>query len=174
LKNFRPPCTGGEDDLYAVRLAFQIAQNERVHLEVFTAAFASSAEFRTLQLVMLEVLGGRLVVRMVSADDVLTSLASPTSSSPEEGGPSSLLIVLGRASKLVASGQDSEGFSGSAAQETAVSVLGPTASRVVAAQGKSAGSKLTPSLFVVQELTCRRRALTRMGVVTERLMPSKC
>ena len=142
--------TGEEDDLYAVRLAFQIAQNERVHLEVLTAAFASSAEFRTLQLVMSEVLGKRLVVRTVSADDVLTSLASPTSSSPEERGPSSLLIVLGRAGKLVVRGQDSEGVSGSAAQETAVSVLGPTASRVVAAQGKSAGSKLTPSLLVVQ------------------------
>ena len=51
---------------------------------------------------------------------------------------------------MVTRGQDSEGLSGSAAQETAISVLGPTASRVVAAQGKSAGSKLTPSLFVVQ------------------------
>ncbi|KAK0649892.1 Sodium/hydrogen exchanger family-domain-containing protein [Cercophora newfieldiana] len=140
---------GGEDDLFAVRLAFQLAQNQHVLLEVVDAAgHHEGTEFATLQSVVTELLGDRVKFHEILPDEVTAALlAAPSDSFTQEIAASSLLIIFGRANHWAT-------FDGSsAAPNTTTSVLGPVAARVIAAQGKKHSAKLAASLLVVQAQT---------------------
>jgi len=81
-KLIRTLYAGSEHDVYAVRLAFQLAQSENVVLEAVELAGATAtSEFMLLKSVMTEELGQRVTFTSASTDAVLGSLlAYPDSS----------------------------------------------------------------------------------------------
>ncbi|KAK3348845.1 Sodium/hydrogen exchanger family-domain-containing protein [Lasiosphaeria hispida] len=137
---------GGADDLYAVRLGFQLAQNERITLEVFETG-TPGGDFLVLKAVMKETLGERVVFTRIAADEMHTALLAPAT--PDVA--TSLLVILGHLNPLTLNHGSSDDEPAPA--NTATKVLGPVAARVISAQGKRDASGLTPSLLIVQAKT---------------------
>ncbi|KAK5651574.1 hypothetical protein OQA88_11847 [Cercophora sp. LCS_1] len=144
-KLIRAVYAGSDDDLYAVRLAFQLAQSGNLVFEVVEQIGSSTAEFSVLKAVISEIMEDRATFTEVDAHGILTALttvaAAPEGEASESAVPTSLLLVLGRGNVA------SEG------SETAGKALGSLAARVIASQGKKDSDKLTPSLLVVQAKT---------------------
>ncbi|KAK3385856.1 Sodium/hydrogen exchanger family-domain-containing protein [Podospora didyma] len=147
---------GGEDDLYAARLAFQLAQSDRVVLEVVvdeSSAKNTSSDFEVLKSVVSGTLGDRVTFTQVtSSDTVVQTLLAPT----EETG--TVLVILGRGSSSSASDQQQSSEEGPSSAATTIGsiskVLGPTTARVAAGIRKgAANSKPKASLLVVQART---------------------
>ncbi|KAL2133754.1 hypothetical protein VTI74DRAFT_1736 [Chaetomium olivicolor] len=133
----------GEDDgLFAVRLAFQLAQNERVMLEVvIERGTGSDLEFVALKSAMTEGLGDRVsFTHTVDTAGSIQALLTPS----EEAG--SVLVLLGRSTSeshsalSVPAGESSTGNR----------VLGPVTSRLAAELRNGAAEKTKFSLLVLQ------------------------
>ena len=134
---------GGADSLFAVRLAFQLAQSGRVTLEVVVEAGGNSdVEFVALKSVVTESLGAR--VNFVQTADIAGSVQVLITPSEEA---SSVLVLLGRS----APAETYSGSSPSAGESSSSNkVLGPVASRLSAEVKKGEGEKSKVSLLVVQ------------------------
>jgi Kef-type K+ transport system membrane component KefB len=134
---------GGADSLFAVRLAFQLAQSERVTLEVVVETGGNSdLEFVALKSVVTESLGER--VNFAQTADISGSVQALIMPSEEA---SSVLVLLGRSApaETYSASPPSAGESSSSNK-----VLGPVASRLAAEVKKGEGEKSKVSLLVVQ------------------------
>ncbi|KAK1834007.1 k+ homeostasis protein kha1 [Podospora conica] len=131
----------GEDDLYAVRIAFQLAHYETVKLEVVEVTRDGiDSEYAVLKSVITEVIGDRVTFTQVSAANAVDALLAGDET------PTSLLVVIGRSAPSVTEIPDAPS---SSAESATTRVLGPVAERVVTAQSKRE-AKLAGSLLVVQ------------------------
>jgi Kef-type K+ transport system membrane component KefB len=134
---------GGADSLFAVRLAFQLAQSERVTLEVVVETGGNSdLEFVALKSVVTESLGER--VNFAQTADISGSVQALIMPSEDA---SSVLVLLGRSApaETYSASSPSAGESSSSNK-----VLGPVASRLAAEVKKGEGEKSKVSLLVVQ------------------------
>ena len=134
----------GEDDLYAVRIAFQLAHYENVQLEVVEVTRdAIDTEYAVLKSVITEVIGDRATFIQVPSSEASEALLTVPEN--QESSPSSLLVVLGRSAPSSTEIPDTP----STSIEATIKVLGPVAERVIAAQIKKE-SKPAASVLVVQ------------------------
>ncbi|KAK0705758.1 Sodium/hydrogen exchanger family-domain-containing protein [Apiosordaria backusii] len=148
---------GGEDDLFAVRLGYQLAQSDKVILEVVVeAAKDTDSEITALKTVLSDNLGDRLVY--LHSRDAVESIQSLLAPPQQVHSSRSVLVVVGRSisSNLTSADENKEsGSSSSSAAElsTVRKVLGPTTARLAAEVRKGAGEKTKVSLLVVQAKT---------------------
>ncbi|VBB80641.1 Putative K+/H+ antiporter [Podospora comata] len=146
---------GGEDDLFAVRLGYQLAQTDKVVLEVVIEAAANRAdsEMAALKSVLSESLGDRVVY--LDAQDTAEAIQSLLSPCRQVRSSRSVLVVVGRSvSSWLASSVEPGPSSSAAAELPAVrKVLGLKAARLAAEVRKGAGDKANVSLLVVQAKT---------------------
>ncbi|KAK4221948.1 putative K+/H+ antiporter [Podospora fimiseda] len=157
---------GGEDDLFAVRLGYQFAQNNKVHLEVVVDLSVGhrDGEFAVLRSIIEESLGGRAV--FVEASDltgVVQSVLEPTTTP-------SVLTILGRSVSLSSTIGPSAGPS-SSSESGSGKVLGPVASRLAAEIRKGASDKAKVSVLVVQGKNSGSAALA--GEITKPALKRK-
>lgn len=141
---------GGEDDLFAVRLGFQLAQSGKVGLEVVVDASSSGSgttdkEFGVLKTVMEESLGER--VAFTDVKDLAESVEKLLE--PSTAASSSVLIIVGRSVPAASWTQSSSG-GGSSSEPATGKVLGSVTSRLAAEVKKGAGNKAKVSVLVVQ------------------------
>ncbi|KAK4195548.1 putative K+/H+ antiporter [Triangularia verruculosa] len=155
---------GGEDDLFAVRLGYQLAQSDKVVLEIVVEIHKDAdTEITALKSVLSDNLGDRVVY--LHARDTVESMQSLLSPAQQVHSSRSVLVVVGRSVGSSSSASPVEtggGPSSSAAAElsTVRKVLGPAAARLAAEVRKGAGDKTKASLLVVQAKT----ALTTTAV----------
>ncbi|KAK4178958.1 putative K+/H+ antiporter [Triangularia setosa] len=172
---------GGEDDLFAVRLGYQLAQSDKVILEVVVEAAANGtpdSEIAALKSILSENLGDRVVY--LHSRDTVESMQSLLSPCQQVHSSRSVLVVVGRSvsSSLTSPVEINEGggsSSSSAAAElsTVRKVLGPTTARLVVEIRKGAGDKAKMSLLVVQAKTMPVMATAgEGGVPTSKRKPS--
>lgn len=138
----------GEDDLYAVRIAFQMAHYETVRLEVVEVIRDGiDSEYAVLKSVITEVIGDRVTFTSVPAARAWGALLAGDET---PAGP--LLVVVGRSAPLPATEVEiSDAPSSSTWADSAMAkVLGPVAEWVIAAQAKREANMLAASLLVVQ------------------------
>ncbi|KAK4184016.1 putative K+/H+ antiporter [Podospora australis] len=159
----------GEDDLFAVRLGYQLAQSDKVSLEVIVeASFHSDSgeenEFAALKSVITET--SPTNVTFVNTKDAAGSVqallalpedSSTVSHSSLNSSSSSVLVIVGRSVSLLAESKAESGAaagsssSSSSAGGSTAAVLGTTASRLAAEIRKGAvGEKAKVSVLVVQ------------------------
>ncbi|KAK0737817.1 Sodium/hydrogen exchanger family-domain-containing protein [Schizothecium vesticola] len=137
---------GGEDDLYAVRIAFQMAHYETVKLEVVEVIRDGiDSEYAVLKSVITEVIGDRVTFTAVPVGKAWGALLAG-----DETPASSLLVVVGRSALLPATEVEIPDEPSTSTASVMAKVLGPVAEGVIAAQGKREAGKLAPSLLVVQ------------------------
>ncbi|KAK3997779.1 putative K+/H+ antiporter [Cladorrhinum sp. PSN332] len=138
---------GGEDDLFAARLGYQLAQSHRVNLEVVVdvSTGARDGEFGVLKAVIEEALGERAVFTEVK------DLAASVQSILQPTATGSVLVIVGRSVSASAAIESSSAHAGSSSESSGSGkVLGSVASRLAAEIRKGAGSKAKVSVLVVQ------------------------
>ncbi|KAF7542398.1 hypothetical protein G7Z17_g11610 [Cylindrodendrum hubeiense] len=122
--------TGAEDDVYAVRLALQFAQNEHVNVEIISLEGKHGIEdiqFQHIKTNMPGPIAGRVAFTEIPREEVASSIASSLLSSQPQDAPSTTFILGRSVTSLI---NDNPGQSSTSIRATLGSVAAYLATEI--------------------------------------------